>query len=233
MKYMGSKRRIAKDILPFILEHRKNNQWYIEPFCGGCNVIDKIDGLRWANDNNEYLIELFKALQSGWEPPKTLSEIEYNHIKNNKELYPKYLVGYVGIVLSYGSKWFGGYMRGCNNKGVERDYRLEGYNNVMKQVPYITDIKFTCMDYREINIPDDSIIYCDIPYEGVTKYKDDFNHKSFWDWARDMSVDNYIYISEYNAPDDFKCIWEKKICSSLDKDTGGKIGIEKLWVIDK
>ena len=39
MKYMGGKRRIASDILPIILLDRKSNQWYVEPFCGGCNII--------------------------------------------------------------------------------------------------------------------------------------------------------------------------------------------------
>jgi hypothetical protein len=27
MKYMGSKNRIAKEIIPIMLEHRKPNQW--------------------------------------------------------------------------------------------------------------------------------------------------------------------------------------------------------------
>lgn len=229
---MGSKRRIAKDIIPIILKDRKENQLYVEPFCGGCNVIDKVENPRWANDNNTYLIDLFKQLQYGWEPPKQLSEEEYIDIKNNKDDYPSHLVAYVGIVLSYGSKWFGGYRRGVNGKGVERDYRMEGYNNVMNQVPKLDGIHFTSMDYREMDIPDDSIIYCDIPYEGTTKYKCDFDHKAFWDWARDMSEHNKVFISEYNAPDDFKCIWEKTICSGLDKNTGGKFGTEKLWVID-
>lgn len=35
MKYMGSKNRIAKEILPIILRDRKPNQWYVEPFVGG------------------------------------------------------------------------------------------------------------------------------------------------------------------------------------------------------
>ena len=35
MKYQGSKRRIAKDILPIILRDRKNGQFYVEPFVGG------------------------------------------------------------------------------------------------------------------------------------------------------------------------------------------------------
>lgn len=35
MKYMGSKSRIAKYILPIILKDRKDGQYYVEPFCGG------------------------------------------------------------------------------------------------------------------------------------------------------------------------------------------------------
>lgn len=35
MKYMGSKARHAKHILPFIVEALKTKQQYIEPFVGG------------------------------------------------------------------------------------------------------------------------------------------------------------------------------------------------------
>ena len=38
MKYMGSKNRIAKYILPIILKDRKEGQWYVEPFVGGANM---------------------------------------------------------------------------------------------------------------------------------------------------------------------------------------------------
>lgn len=44
IKYMGSKSRIAKDIIPIIQKYIDDNEItsYIEPFCGGANVIDKI-----------------------------------------------------------------------------------------------------------------------------------------------------------------------------------------------
>ena len=35
MKYQGSKRSIIKKILPFLLENRKNGQYYVEPFVRG------------------------------------------------------------------------------------------------------------------------------------------------------------------------------------------------------
>lgn len=65
MKYMGSKRRIAKYILPIILKDRKPGQWYVEPFAGGMNSICEVDGNRIANDYHYYLIEMWKAIEGG------------------------------------------------------------------------------------------------------------------------------------------------------------------------
>jgi DNA adenine methylase len=36
-------------------------------------------------------------------------------------------------------------------------------------------------------------------------------------------------VSEYNAPEDFECLWSKEVNNSLTKDTGSKKGIEKLF----
>ena len=65
MKYMGSKARFTKEILPIILKERKPEQWYVEPFVGGMNVICEVGGKRIANDNNYYLIEMWKGLANG------------------------------------------------------------------------------------------------------------------------------------------------------------------------
>lgn len=65
MKYMGSKARIAEKIIPIIEGKMRENgiKTYIEPFCGGCNVIDKIQcETKIASDNNKYLIEMFKNI---------------------------------------------------------------------------------------------------------------------------------------------------------------------------
>lgn len=80
MKYQGSKARIAKEILPIILKDRKENQWYVEPFCGGMNSICEVMGNRIANDVHYYLIEMWKELLNGWNPRKYTQE-EFNVIK--------------------------------------------------------------------------------------------------------------------------------------------------------
>ncbi len=74
MKYMGSKARFAKHILPIVLEGRTEAQTYVEPFAGGMNMIDKVDGKRIANDIHTELIEMWKALVCGWQPPLTVTE---------------------------------------------------------------------------------------------------------------------------------------------------------------
>ena len=187
MKYMGSKNRHAKELLPIILKDRKENQWYIEPFCGGCNMIDKVTGNRIANDINYYLIELLKSLSNGWIPPKEISLELYNNIKLNKDKYPPELVGFVGIPCSYAAKWFGGYCRGFDNKGNPRNYIMEAWNNVMNQAGKLKGVIFYNKNYDELRIPENSILYLDPPYFGTTQYKDKFDHNKFWDWCRTMS----------------------------------------------
>ena len=75
MKYLGSKRRIAKDILPIILDGIREGDYFMDAFCGGCNLLDKVPDTfkRIANDKNEYLIAMWKRLQQGDRFMETIS----------------------------------------------------------------------------------------------------------------------------------------------------------------
>jgi DNA adenine methylase len=76
MKYMGSKAKVARYIVPIIQKQieRSGYETYLEPFCGGCNVIDKIEApQRIASDCNKYLIALMQHIQAGGELPATSS----------------------------------------------------------------------------------------------------------------------------------------------------------------
>lgn len=232
MKYMGSKSRHAKHILPIILEDRKPNQWYIEPFAGGFNVIDKVGGKRLANDAHPYLIALYRAIQDGWEPPDNITEEEYLDIRDNKNKYSDNLVGFVGFGCSYSGKWFGGYARGNTSKGEPRNYCQESKRNILRQAEKIKDVYIFNLDYNRLIFPNNSIVYCDPPYANTTTYAiDEFDHSSFWDWCRELhQKNNRVYVSEYEAPDDFVCVWSRKINNSLTQDTGAKQGIERLFI---
>lgn len=78
---MGSKARIAKYIAPFILDHLTTETVYVEPFAGGMNMVSHINtqhtGPVIAADSHEYLIEMWKALLSGWQPPEQISREQY------------------------------------------------------------------------------------------------------------------------------------------------------------
>lgn len=94
----------------------------------------------------------------------------------------------------------------------------------------MTDIVFTSGSYEEMDIPPNSIIYCDPPYAGTTKYKDHFDHDKFWDWCdQQVSKGQKVFVSEYKAPEGWRCIWQKEVNNSLTKETGSKKGIEKLF----
>lgn len=65
---MGSKAKITKYIVPIIQRKidESGARYYVEPFAGGCNVIDKIKAeYHIASDSNKYLIALFQHLQDG------------------------------------------------------------------------------------------------------------------------------------------------------------------------
>ncbi len=95
----------------------------------------------------------------------------------------------------------------------------------------VKGVRFIESSYSELDIPPNSIIYCDPPYEGTTKYKDDFNHILFWQWCREKAKEGHqVFISEYNAPDDFVCIWQQELNVSVAKNGKHKKAIEKLFV---
>ena len=85
--------------------------------------------------------------------------------------------------------------------------------------------------YAEVKIPDNAVIYCDIPYSDTNcgKY-DGFNHAEFYKWA--IEQDN-IFISEYKMPEPFIEIasTQKSILSTANGD-GGK-ATEKIFTNPK
>lgn len=230
MKYMGSKNRLAKEIMPIMLKERGQRTW-VEPFVGGGNMIDKVQGKRIGADINHYVIEALTAIRDCvCDLPKNnkeFTEADYKALRRSDEYKYK---GYAGFAFSYGGKWLGGWSRTDKTGVKQRDYVNEAYKNALNQSPLLQGVRLLNSSYLDLSIPDNSLIYCDPPYEGTTRYKDDFNHDVFWQWCRDMSNKGHIvFVSEYNAPSDFECVWQKEIVSSLTQDTGSKKAVEKLF----
>ena len=219
---MGSKNRIAKYLLPIILKDRKEDQWYVEPFVGGANMIDKVDGNRIGADKNEFLIEMWKGLQENKSRPYKIEKDLYSKArdyfnKSDYSIFDKFMVGWIGWMGSYNGRFFdGGYSGHCVGK---RDYIREQIKNTEAQIENIKNIEFIVSDYLDLKIPKNSIIYCDIPYNNTKQYlaSKDFNHNEFWDWCREKSKEGHqVFVSEYNAPEDFECIWEMEVTNSMN-----------------
>ena len=232
MMYTGSKNRIAKEILPIMLKKRGSRVW-VEPFVGGANLIDKVEGRRIGSDSNHYLIALLKALQEGWLPPTIITEDEYKDIKRNPDAYPPELAASALIGCAFAGKWADSYAR--NREGS--NYALWFHNNVKAQAPNLKGVEFHACSYDELIIPPNSLIYCDPPYAGANYYKDAFDHNKFWEWCREKAKEGHIiYVSEYAAPDDFLCVWSKEIRANLNNQTDAgqqKKAVEKLFTYDE
>lgn len=237
MKFVGSKNKISKQIAPILqsLINQNNVKVYYEPFVGGCNMIDKIQcDNRVGNDVHKELIALLQKVQSGWIPPDTISEEEYNAVRLNKDNYPDYYVGLVGFCSSFGSKWFGGYARAYKaDKVTPRDMPNEAIRNLMAQVPQLQGVKLICKNYLDIDMSNlhNALIYCDPPYKGVTKYfTGEFDYERFYNWCRKVGETNILCVSEYKMPEDFTCIWQKSVTTSL-KVHEHEIRTEKLFML--
>lgn len=235
MKYMGSKSRIAKHILPIILENRTEGQYYVEPFVGGANLIQFVDGNRIGSDINHYVIALLKEMQNGFIPPY-LSRDEVSHIKDNKDAYPAHVVAWAGIGCSYSGKWFGGYAGTVTTKnGSVRNYIQEAVNNLIIQSRKLTGCVFVSGSYLNIIYPEKSIIYFDPPYKGTEGYRIKFCHETFYNHCRlKKSQGHTVFVSEYEMPEDFVEVWKLELSSSLSsngKSGGNKKSIEKLFTL--
>ena len=131
LPYLGGKSRLSKDISNVLNSNLKEEQTFVDLFCGSCNVIEKIKGnrIRIANDKHKYLIEMWKAIQNGWIPPNDISEEEYKYIRENKNENMA-LTSFVGFGCSFAGKWFGGYAR-SNDK---RNYAKMAKNSLNKKI---------------------------------------------------------------------------------------------------
>ena len=242
MVYQGSKNKIAKYIVPIIQKYinDSNITVYIEPFCGGVNIIDKIKcKTRIASDYNEDLIALLKYVQKDNELSIAPGECTFEHYSDVREnrkqgtnKYSKEYTALIGYCASYGGRYFdGGY--GRDSKGGCSIYN-ERLKNLKEQAPNLKDIHFFCRDYKDYLSFDikNALFYLDPPYKGTKQYsKQNINYDEFYDFCRNLSKNNIVIISEYNMPDDFECIWEKerKVLQKSNRIIGDK-AVEKLFI---
>ena len=236
MKYMGSKARIAKHILPIMLKAASKNgiTTWVEPFVGGGNMIDKVPAsfTRIGIDFNPHTIEALIAIRDLVDKlPDSISEAEYKAIIGSEYASP--IVSWLRFVASFGGKFDNGYAREAGSD--ETTFVGYGKRNAQKQSPNIQGVRLINDSYENQSYFEDCIIYCDPPYAGTTSYKTgSFDHDKFWEWCRKMSEKNLVFISEYRAPDDFICVWEGEVKTNFasQRQNATHSAVERLFVFN-
>lgn len=233
MKYMGSKNRIAKHLLPIMLEEANKHgitKW-VEPFVGGANMIDKVPNSfeRIGYDLNDHVIHALIDIRDNVEDlPESVSEHYYKELKT---LSPSSMTSWIRFACSFGGKFNNGYAR---EKGSdETTFCGYGKRNALKQSPKIQNVQFICDSYENLTF-ENCLVYCDPPYQGTTGYKTGaFDHEKFFNWCREQAKRNIVFVSEYNAPDDFECVWQGELKTNFasTRKAATHNAVEKLFLV--
>jgi DNA adenine methylase len=235
MRYMGSKAKLAKEILPIMLAEREGRQW-VEPFVGGGNIIQFVEGARLGFDIHPYVIACLDAASKGWLPKETYSELDYKQAKTRMQSGDTSSIvedGYIGFACCFGGTFFNTYARSKDTYGNPRDMANEQYRAALKQFPLLNGISFSCCSFETIELNELSLVYCDPPYKGTSKYTaGELNYDLFFEWCCSLVDKGHtVFVSEYeiNHPR-FKLVWEKQVKSSIRRSSS-ETRAERLYKV--
>lgn len=239
MRYMGSKRSLAKEIVPLLqnIIDCEEIETYVEPMCGGANIIDKIKcENKLAYDKSDTLIALLQQAAEDFSLIKeSTTREEWERAKDYKKkgLKPDELtLADIGAIEYFASFSNGGFPKGYADLYSGRSHYNEGYRNLQAQAKDLKDIKFESLPYWDLPKMKNCLIYCDPPYYGVSQYgyarEGRFDHHHFWQWVRENSKENIVLVSELSAPEDFYVVWEKEYKYTTGTDNNKKI-TEKIF----
>lgn len=230
MKYMGSKKRIAKYIIPLMLSEANKIGFttWVEPFVGGGNIIESIPSefKKTGFDVNPHTIKSLIDIRDNLNNiPEYVSEETFKSYKGRPA---ETITSFVRTTSAY-SGLFGNVMA----RGSNRNYALEAKNNAIKQSLKIQDVNFECNNYINLDF-ENCVIYCDPPYKGARKYPQNeiFDYDKFYEWCLNQSRNNLIFISEYNMPNQFRLVWEGDVTTTNNNVDGKSFKArEKLFTI--
>lgn len=89
-------------------------------------------------------------------------------------------------------------------------------------------IEASNIGYSDYEYRDGDIVYCDPPYKNTDSYGILFDTDAFWEWVR--TRDYPVYVSEYQAPEDFVSIWNKEKRSLFNPENLSAPKTEHLFI---
>ena len=114
---------------------------------------------------------------------------------------------------------------------LQRLQSLESLQSLerLERLPALQRLTHTTLSYDCVEIPEDSIVYADIPYQNTNcgSYEG-FDHQKFFDWAARQRVP--VFISSYQIDDPrFVCVWERGKRSLLQAGGGSALRTERIY----
>ena len=219
MQYFGGKQRIARKLVPFLNEQIGAGQHFYDLFCGSGNIVSQIrcDAVKHANDIRDFMISLLSTdIETLKSLPDFVTEEDYRRareeVPTSDPLHAFILVG-----CSFAGKYKGGYARAKN-----RSYAASAKKSLLKKAKGLSDIKWSCKSYNQVEIKPDSVVYCDIPYHNVVGYGTNFNHDNFYRWVSQQN--STVFISEYEGsynPLNLPTVWSQESKQDI-RSKGGK-----------
>ena len=256
--YQGSKNRLAKEIISFL----PSADYFVDLFAGGCaithaallsgkykkvitNDIDEAPSVFYKALNGEYnkyidwigKDEFDKLKYSNAFIRYTWSfgnnGINYLYAKSNEAEMKERHLALVNNIEKYSSKEHGRII------SLERIKRLREIANSKKDVK--AELTISNLDYQSVEIPENAVVYCDIPYKDTRGYeylgktinnKNFFNHLDFYEYCYKLKEKGIqVFISEYDMPSTFKVVWQKNLFCSFNRVNKRQSKIEKLFTI--
>ena len=90
-----------------------------------------------------------------------------------------------------------------NLQNLQRLQRLQSLESLdrLQSLQRLQGLQISGLDYHDVEIPADAVVYCDIPYTCTSNcYGVQFDHRTFFDWACAQTAP--VIISEYSINDD-------------------------------
>ena len=251
MPYQGSKNKLAKDII----EQMPPAEHFYDLFGGGgaithCAVLSGKYKYVHYNEINPLVVKGFDMAINGEfnNENRWISKEEFYQLKDTDP--------YVAICFSFGNNLvdylYGKdvepikkalhYARVLNNQSLldielqrvesyERLKRLQSLES-LKRLQSLESLKrlqsLESLNYCDVHIEPNSVIYCDIPYKNTKKYcHNEFDYDKFYEWCKGKKN---LFVSEYSMPPEFVEVWSKKHKSFMSA-TKVADSVEKLFTL--
>ena len=223
--FQGSKNSIAKDIVAFLPQA----DTLVDICAGGCAITHcALESGKWdrvvANDINPLPTQLFwDAIHGQYHNcSRWVSREEFEVLKSKDP--------YVRLCWSFGNNGCN-YLYGRDLEPLKRDLhnvifketihdRYMAWRKLnrdllqslerLESLESLERLEISNLDYEDVPVPTNSIIYADIPYEGTDcKGYKGFEHQRFYEWAYECETPLYFSSYENISDNRFERVWGK------------------------